>query len=162
MVGFGEIYFMKLKQTLSLLSDVITGFLVFLFLCTALSKLYNPAGFIGAMQHNPLLFPYAHLLSWMVPLIEIAIVLLLFFPLTRRIGMLMSVILLSIFAGYIGYMLLINSKLPCTCGGIMEDMSWVQHLLFNLSIAFLSLAAWFYHPKLLVATKQESPNTCRK
>lgn len=136
--------------------EVIAGLLVLLFLYTALTKLKDRSRFIGAMQHNPLLFPYANLLSWLIPVIELIIVVLLFIPRSRRSGVLASAVLLSIFTGYIGYMLLSNSELPCTCGGVLEKMSWRQHLILNVFMTVLSIAAWLRHPKRFVATNRSS------
>ena len=136
--------------------EVTAGLLVLLFLYTALTKLKNSSGFIGAMQHNPLLYPYANLLSWLIPIIELIIVALLFIPGTRRSGILASAVLLSGFTGYIGYMLFSNSQLPCTCGGVLEHMSWRQHLVFNTIMTVISIAAWLRHPKRFVATNRSS------
>lgn len=147
---------MKLKLTIFSSAEVVAGLLVFLFLYTALTKLYDVSGFAGAMRHNFLLFPYVDILKWLVPITELIIGALLFIPQTRRKGLVASAILLSIFSIYIGYMLISNSELPCTCGGIIEKMSWKQHLVFNMVMIAISIVAWARHQKRFVATNRRS------
>ncbi|MBI1342478.1 MAG: hypothetical protein GC171_06050 [Terrimonas sp.] len=134
----------------------MTGLLVFLFLYTALTKFYDVSRFAATMKHNYILSPYADVLKWLVPITEIIIVILLCIPRTRRKGILISSVLLALFAGYISYMLLKDSELPCTCGGILESMSWKQHLVFNISMIALSVAAWLCYPKRFIATNRSS------
>lgn len=147
---------MKLKLTIFSFAELITGLLVFLFLYTALTKLYDVSRFAAAMRHNSILAPYADILKWVVPITEIIIVILLCVAQTRRMGIFISAILLALFAGYISYMLIKDSDLPCTCGGILESMSWRQHLMFNLSMSTLSVAAWLCYPKRFIATNRSS------
>jgi uncharacterized membrane protein YphA (DoxX/SURF4 family) len=146
----------KLKLTIFSFAELITGALVFLFLYTALTKLYDVSRFASAMKHNSILAPYADILKWFVPITEIIIVILLCIPQTRRKGILISAILLVAFAAYISYMLFKDSDLPCTCGGILESMSWKQHLVFNISMIVLSVAAWLRYPKRFIATNRSS------
>ncbi len=44
-----------------------------------------------------------------------------------------------LFAGYIGYMLVFVKHLPCSCGGVLQGLSWGQHLLFNLLFLLLAV-----------------------
>jgi putative oxidoreductase len=47
-----------------------------------------------------------------------------------------------LFTFYILYMLLFEKHLPCSCGGVLKEMTWKQHLVFNLfftAIAFTGL-----------------------
>ncbi|MCC9073533.1 hypothetical protein LNQ49_18305 [Flavobacterium sp. F-65] len=44
-------------------------------------------------------------------------------------------------------MLNYSSYLPCSCGGILEKMSWLEHLIFNFIFVLLAgLALWLNHP----------------
>lgn len=147
---------MKRRLTIFLFAEVITGLLVFLWLYTGLTKLYDVSRFAAAMRHNSILAPYADILKWLVPITEIIIVIFLCIPQTRKKGILVSAILLALFAGYISYMLLQDSDLPCTCGGILETMSWKQHLVFNISVTVLCVAAWLRYPKRFIATNRSS------
>jgi hypothetical protein len=45
---------------------------------------------------------------------------------------------MCIFTVYIGCMLLFAPDLPCSCGGIIRQLSWKQHLLLNLFLLVLA------------------------
>jgi hypothetical protein len=48
--------------------------------------------------------------------------------------------LMLIFTFYIAYMIGFAAQLPCSCGGVLKEMSWKQHLFFNIGFTLLSLA----------------------
>jgi hypothetical protein len=83
----------------------------------------------------PLMKIFASFLGWVVPAIEMVIAISLtvgfFYPAIKTKGLYASVMLLSTFEIYIGIMLLSGSDLPCTCGGIISNMGWKEHLFFN-------------------------------
>ena len=119
------------------LKEVVPILLILLFVYTATSKFLDYEKFVFQMRLAPVPFmkPLAPILGWTAPIVEmiIAIVLALgyFFYNLKRRGLLASVILLSAFEIYIIIMLLSGSALPCTCGGIISQMGWKQHLIFN-------------------------------
>jgi hypothetical protein len=121
--------------------EIIASLFILLFVYTALSKLYDPERFKWALGKSPLLSDGASLIAWLLPAVELAVALMLFFPSTKQAGLYASLCLVSVFTLYIAYMVLVtpHSKLPCSCGGILQKMSWNQHLLFNL--IFTSLAS---------------------
>jgi hypothetical protein len=57
----------------------------------------------------------------------------------RSIGLYLSFALMTLFSVYILVITNYSSNVPCSCGGILEKMTWNQHLIFNL--AFLVFAA---------------------
>jgi len=129
--------------------EVVAALLVLLFLYTAISKLDTRASFVQTMRENFMIRDFAPLLSWLVPIVEIIVVFHLFIPAFRRRGLFYSFILMGIFTVYVGYMLYTQSELPCTCGGVIDRMSWRDHFWFNLIITIASLAAFIFHPKNL-------------
>jgi hypothetical protein len=82
----------------------------------------------------------ANIIGWLVPLAELAIVVLLFFISTRSLGLKASFTLMILFTFYIGYMLIFTPHLPCSCGGVLRQLSWKNHLIFNLGLTLL--AGW--------------------
>lgn len=120
------------------LPELITGILIFLFVYTASSKLFQWDTFNSALQKAPLLKNYTEMAAWSIPLIEFAIASLLFFPKTRLIGLYSALSLLIVFTIYIGCMILFVPHLPCSCGGVLQQMSWKQHLLFNIFFVIVS------------------------
>jgi len=117
--------------------EMIAIFLIVLFSYTSASKLLNHGQFVYQMKISPLklVSSSANFLGIIVPFIEILIVIylssgiLLNKYLSKAIAV--SVLLISIFEVYIIGMLLSGMDLPCSCGGIISQMSWKAHLVFN-------------------------------
>lgn len=121
--------------------EFISSLLIFLFGYTAISKLLSIDHFEAVLEQSPLISSGAALLAWQVPLAELAIVLLLIFPATRKLGLWASALVLSLFTVYLVYMVLFSRYLPCSCGGVINNMSWPEHIGFNLVFIGLSVAA---------------------
>jgi len=131
--------------------QIVTLLLIALFTYTATSKFLDYDKFVFQMRLAPvpLMSLLAPVLGRVVPIIEMLIAITLgagfFYIPLKIIGLWASVILLTVFEVYITAMLLSGSHLPCTCGGIVSQMGWKQHLIFNaifivggvLSIKFL-------------------------
>ncbi|MDI3321372.1 MauE/DoxX family redox-associated membrane protein [Pinibacter soli] len=124
-------------------SEIIAALLILLFAYTAFQKFIGHGTFLNTLHNSALLRPVAIFVSWSVPITELAIVCLLLFPLLRKIGLLCSAVLLTVFTIYIVCMLLFSSSLPCTCGGIISSLSWKQHILFNIIFIGLALYGWY-------------------
>jgi hypothetical protein len=123
-------------------ADVVASLLIFLFVFTAISKLLNIENFKVIISRSPLLHEVAGFVSFAVPITELVISLLLFLPHYRKGALLLSSILMAAFTLYIGYMLSFTPDLPCSCGGVIQQMTWPQHLIFNIVFFLLSLLAW--------------------
>lgn len=74
---------------------------------------------------------------------ELAIPVLLFFESTTLYGYLLSFLLLLLFTAYIFLMFLFSPFLPCSCGGLIESLSWRGHIFFNLAFMSISLLLFF-------------------
>jgi hypothetical protein len=120
--------------------DIICALLIVLFVYASGSKLFNYNQFIMQLGHSPLIGSHAEILAWLIPTIELVVVILLTVYSTRFYGLLLALFLLIIFTGYIAGMLLSGSHLPCSCGGVISGLSWKEHLMFNLFFMALSLA----------------------
>lgn len=123
-----------------MLISSISYLFVLLFLYTAVSKILDYNHFKNLLRYSPLLRNSASIVAVFLPAMEILLVLFLLNPRSLKWGLYGSFILMILFTFYVGYMLAFVSKqsLPCSCGGILKQMSWRQHLIFN--IAFTSLA----------------------
>jgi hypothetical protein len=120
-----------------------------LFLYTALSKIADHKNFIKTMRKSELIGHYAKIIAWAVPAIELIAVALLFFPKTRQKGLYLSLGLIVVFTAYIVYMLTFASKLICQCGGVLYRLSWTEHLVFNIALTLLAIAAiWLRHKQI--------------
>ncbi|UUF12598.1 MULTISPECIES: MauE/DoxX family redox-associated membrane protein [Flavobacterium] len=136
-------------------NSTIKGFLiqsasllyVLLFVYAAVSKLIDFERFQVQLAQSPILSAYADLISYVVIIVEFAISGLLIFKRTSTIGMLLALWLMTMFTSYIFIVLNYSSFVPCSCGGILEKMTWKVHLIFNLIFTLLALLALFLQIK---------------
>lgn len=133
-------------------SDIIRYLLILLFAYTAASKMLTYPLFVIQLGLSPLLPAFATKIAWLVPLIEFLVALLLVIPSLVTLGLYASWVLLFFFTLYVGGILTIASHIPCSCGGVLEALSWGQHLAFN--VAFLALNTlvlfWTYRDRTKV------------
>lgn len=128
----------------------IVGYLfLILFTYAAFSKLSTYETFILQLGQSPLLSVYAGLVAWVIPLLEIVIAILLMFKRTQFFALNASFVLMSMFTAYIFIILNYSEYVPCSCGGIIEKMTWTQHLYFNIIFCFLAIAAIIFSLQLL-------------
>lgn len=109
----------------------------------AVVKLYNWENSRREMLQQP--FPYwmSNILFWLVPLVELALVVLLLYRSTLMLGIKASVVLLSIFTLYLALGLgRAFGKIPCACGGILSGMGHEVHIVFNLLFVAVGIIAW--------------------
>lgn len=121
------------------LLTTICCLLIILFTYAAFSKLFTYTEFQQQLSTSPLLKSYAGVLAWLVPALELLITGMLTFLATRLTGLYSSFLLLLIFTIYIAAMLFFQENLPCSCGGVLEQLSWTQHLFFNLFFTGISV-----------------------
>jgi hypothetical protein len=115
-----------------LITNTCLFLLVVLFAYTAINKLAAIHRFQFQLSTFPWLKANPTPIAWAVIATEFAIVLLLLMPRRTRAGFIAALILLSIFTTYLLIMLLTTPNLPCTCGGVLEQLSWPQHIGANL------------------------------
>jgi hypothetical protein len=130
-------YLHKIKKSV-FIADIISALLLLLFLYTSLSKLVDHETFKDVLSGSPLLKPMAGIVSWLLPVTEFGIVILLFIPSYRIKGLYASFILLLLFTLYLIYMVAFTPDLPCQCGGALKLLTWPQHVFFNLFFILLS------------------------
>ncbi|WP_284653484.1 MauE/DoxX family redox-associated membrane protein [Flavobacterium terrisoli] len=114
---------------------------ILLFSYAAFSKLSDYETFTIQLGQSPLLSAFAGWVSWFIPLLEILLAILLMFNRTRFFALVSSFGLMMMFSAYIYIILHYSEFVPCSCGGILEKMTWNEHLVFNLCFCFLSAFA---------------------
>ena len=142
---------------LLLLADFINALIILLLAYAAASKLWDYYGFAQVLDQSPLLKPYANVLTWALPALEWAIVVLLLLPITRLRGLYVSAGLLIAFALYLSYMVLFAPHLPCGCGGVLKSLSWRQHIFFNLFFVGLAFAAIYIYRRYKTTVNESPP-----
>src|SRR5215831_10238271 len=124
------------------ITEIISSLLVLLFLYASLSKFFDFRHFIGQMNNQPFpnwMTPY---LVWSIPSLEIAITVALIFEKTRTPGLYASLILMAAFTIYtVAILLRFFGRIPCSCGGVIEKLTWQQHLALNLFFVAISFVA---------------------
>lgn len=149
-------YIKKINWRL-LSADFISGLLLLVFLYTAWSKLRDYEQFRYTLGQSYLLKPFANVIASSLPVTELVVVLLLFIPAWRWRGLWTSAILLSVLTLYLSYMTLYAPNLPCTCGGVIAELSWRQHIVFNLSLIVLSITGILLYKKHKVMLNKSPP-----
>lgn len=127
--------------------DVLYFLFILLFMYAAVSKLTDYRNFKIQLGQSPILAPYAHIVIWLVPTIEIAICVLFAFPKLKLFGLYCFFGLMTMFTAYIIAITQFSSYIPCSCGGVLENMTWNQHLVFNTGfIVMAQIAIIIYEP----------------
>ena len=124
----------------STIVEIISAFLIFLFLYAALSKLLEFDKFSYQISQSPFIIRISRFVVWAIPISEILISVALFVRRTRSAGLYSAFFLMLLFTGYIFIMLRYSPYLPCSCGGVLSMMSWKQHFVFNLLFTGLALS----------------------
>ncbi|WP_083645436.1 MauE/DoxX family redox-associated membrane protein [Christiangramia flava] len=114
---------------------------IVLFLYAALFKLIDYQTFYDRLLNSPVIRGeiQAQLISVLLPVLELTTAGLLISKSYRKTGIYLAFILMLLFTIYIAGILLFSQEIPCSCGGIINDLTWNEHLIFN--IGFLLLGA---------------------
>lgn len=137
-----------------LLTEIIACLLIILFIYTGVTKLLDFEKFSAQIGQSPLLTKWASLLAIVVPILELIVALLLALRASRLIGFYGSFFLLTIFTIYIVIATSFADYVPCSCGGVIEHMTWPQHLIFNVAFLLLNgFAVGIYDSPQIVRDK---------
>jgi hypothetical protein len=113
-----------------------------LWFYAAFSKLLGFETFAIAMHRQEVWPFFQTLLIYGLPPAELFAGLFLLYPVTLEIGLYLSASFFFIFSCYIGLVLVhFFSKIPCSCGGLIERMGWTFHFYFNITFLALSLTS---------------------
>ena len=131
-------------------SKLVTLFsllLTILFVYTAVSKLVHLDSFEFRLGRMPYIAPYASLLSWAVPFLELIIAGLLWLPRYQIMALYGSFVLMGCFTLYIVLVLKFSDSIPCSCGGVISALGWTDHILLNVSFMVLALLGILWSKK---------------
>jgi len=119
---------------------LITGLLVILWAYASFSKLFDLHQFQHAMMTQ--VFPkwVGRIFVYVVPLAEIAMIVLLLIPSTRLTGMYASLFTMVAFTLYVGGAVFrIYERTPCACGGLFNRLGWYKHFKLNIMLTIIAL-----------------------
>lgn len=128
-----------MKAFLNIFIQTVSYFFILLFIYACISKLLDFENFQVQLAQSPLVSAYAGFISYAVIAAELIIVFLLISKRFRLTGLYLSLGIMLSFAVYIYLILNYSDFVPCSCGGILEKMSWSQHLVFNMICVLLAL-----------------------
>ena len=112
-----------------------------LFIYTGISKLMEYSVFREQLTESPVLGLVAPMVAATLPWLEFVVVLMLITPRWRLKGLYAALVLMTAFTTYIITLLSFSDELPCSCGGILAELSWPQHIVFNGAFIALAIAA---------------------
>jgi hypothetical protein len=121
--------------------EVICLLYILLFVYAAVSKLLDFENFQVQLGQSPLLSVFAVWVSWLVPFTELLTAVFLVVPKLRTLGLFIALSLMTMFSVYIFIILHFSDFVPCSCGGVLEKMSWNAHLAFNVIFIILACIA---------------------
>lgn len=131
--------------------EIIAFLFIVLFLYTGISKLLDYTVFREQIAMSSFLTPVSSEIAWGLPIIEILVALLLFIPGLRLVGFYASLALMVLFTGYIILIPNFNDKLPCSCGGIIQLLSWKNHLFLNIGLLVLAFVGLYLKRRLVAS-----------
>lgn len=130
-----------------MLIQISVCLLIFILSYTTASKLFNFSHYSRSMLSQPFAHWVSSILIFLVPLIEIFLIILLIRSDWRRKGFLYSFFLMSAFTLYVFYVYFSDlDKSICPCGGLFSQLNWLQHLFVNSLLTLFSLAAYLLYP----------------
>ncbi|UCS93220.1 hypothetical protein KZP23_21640 [Echinicola marina] len=119
---------------------IINSIFILLWTYTGLEKLINWDTTYNAFHNQPFPSKLAEILVYSIPVTELLLVLILLIPQSRKPGLLLSTLLMTVFTTYIGLVWMgAFPRVPCTCAGFIESMSWEGHFLFNMALIVLGV-----------------------
>jgi len=141
----------------AILADIITYFFIVLFLYTGITKLLDIQTVKEQLLSAPLLGSplLASIITWALPIFEILLAIALFIPRISPKALYVTLALMAAFTIYVTIVLAVDSHIACSCGGIIEELSPTEHVLFNAVCVVLCSIA------LAVRCRQETTKTFR-
>jgi len=129
----------SLSQFRSFLYLAIIYAFVFLYIYAAASKLIEYPQFYNDLLNSPIFGneQVALFIFWFVPIMELFIAGLLVSSKYRDLGLYMASGLIFLFTVYIIWVMEFSKNIPCSCGGIINNFTWQEHLIFNSCFLFL-------------------------
>lgn len=117
--------------------EVICLLYILLFVYAAVSKLIDFQNFRTQLGQSPLISVFADWIAIGIPVLELVIAIALCLPKYKHVGLYTGFGLMVMFTCYIYMILHYSPFVPCSCGGILENMNWREHFIFNSIVAFL-------------------------
>jgi len=157
-----------MRNILSISRQVFIYFFIILFVYAAVSKLTDFENFQVQVAQSPLLSVFATFIAYATVIGELIIALMLCFQKSRLLGLYLFLGFMTAFTVYIFLILNYSPFVPCSCGGVLEDLGWLEHLWFNGIVCLLCVLVILtehlskFNPFSFVAQKKQNASTHKK
>lgn len=122
-------------------SYILAAAIAIMFFYAVINKLSDFETSKQEMMNQVFPAPIAFQLAWAIPSVELIITCLLIFKSTQFIGFVASAITMAVFSLYIAVTMSgVFGRIPCSCGGILKNMDYGTHLIFNLLFLMMAFA----------------------
>ncbi|PAM92098.1 hypothetical protein B4N84_25125 [Flavobacterium sp. IR1] len=128
-------------------SRTVAFLMAFVFFYASTTKFFELKKFYYQLGKSPLIpYGYNEYVGNGVLLIELFVVYLVYKN-NIKYSLLISFSLMIFFSFYIGYLMYFSYYIPCSCGGILGDLSWRDHLIFNVLLTIFSALGYVFENK---------------
>lgn len=141
-----------MKNFQNIITLSVSYFFMLLFFYAAVSKLMDFERFQVQLAQSPMFGNYSNGGVYLTIASELTVVFMLLLKRYRLTGLYAALGLMTAFTVYIYAILNYSDSIPCSCGGILENMDWNTHLLFNLLCVALAIVG-VYSASALNKTK---------
>ncbi|MFI1770563.1 MauE/DoxX family redox-associated membrane protein [Thalassobellus citreus] len=117
---------------------------IILLVYAATTKLLEFDQFQIQLGQSPIITRYANLFAWGIPLIELVLSSLFLVPKYMLLAFYASFSLMVLFTTYIILILNFSDYIPCSCGGVLEELGWTEHIIFNILFIAMALISIYY------------------
>jgi hypothetical protein len=130
----------------NIISEVIVFILILVWAFTFASKIFDFDTFNRQIKGAHLLSSGGSILPYALQAIHLGLIIMLLNKKWKKIGLLTSFCILSLYTGYLVYILKFAPSIPCSCIAVFRGMNWNDQLYFNfsvLAINIIGLVAFF-------------------
>ncbi len=137
---------MRKLSVRSVVINLTCALFVLLFTYAALSKILDFQKFQIELGKSPLINSFSIWVAYGIPVSELVLVFLLFVQRTQLLALYCSFSLMIMFTAYIIAILQYSDYIPCSCGGVLQNMTWTEHVWFNVFFIVISAASVLLYP----------------
>lgn len=134
------------EQRRIVLIEIISGLFISLFVYAAMNKTLDFHKFQVDLGKSPILNSFSGFVAVVIPTVEVVLSIMLILKRFQYIALYGCFSLMVMFSIYIVLILNYSSFIPCSCGGILQNMTWTQHLIFNIGFVIMAVIALLLYP----------------
>jgi hypothetical protein len=120
--------------------------LCMLFAYSGFTKLWSYNSFFDQLLQSPLISGvFVGIIARYLPMFEILLSVMLLLPKMRELKLSVTLFMMVCFTVYLFVLFMFFEKPPCACGGILGQVSYPTHIMFNFVITLLTAVALYMH-----------------